>query len=189
MFALGGKLALLVLLATCGTAREHKRRSHSNGVYNRQITPRSPLTADETLIIDSFDNNSISDWSYYYTHRVHIAGKNVDEAQWTADRFTEAGIPSRLDTYNVYLNYPVSKSLVVTLADASTFEPNLEEACLPVDETTCLPDRIPTFHGYSASGEATAPYVYVGRGQMEDFDRLVELGVELEGKIGKQTVS
>ena len=43
--------------------------------------------------------------------------------------------------------------------------------------------RIPTFHGYSPSGNASAEYVYVGRGQQVDFNRLVELGVELEGKI------
>lgn len=35
----------------------------------------------------------------------------------------------------------------------------------------------------AASGNATAEYVYVGRGQQADFSRLVELGVPLEGKI------
>ncbi|KAJ4297854.1 hypothetical protein N0V90_005753 [Kalmusia sp. IMI 367209] len=64
-----------------------------------------------------------------------------------------------------------------------TFEASLEEAVLAKDDTTSYPNRIPTFHGYSASGNVTAEYVYVGRGQQVDFDRLVELGVELEGKI------
>lgn len=45
------------------------------------------------------------------------------------------------------------------------------------------PNRIPTFHGYSFSGNASAEYVYVGRGQQVDFKRLQALGVELEGKI------
>ena len=57
------------------------------------------------------------------------------------------------------------------------------EAVLAEDETTSYPNRIPTFHGYSATGSAEAEYVYVGRGQQVDFDRLVSLGVELEGKI------
>ena len=60
---------------------------------------------------------------------------------------------------------------------------NLEEAVLEEDETTGWPNRVPTFHGYSASGVAEAEYVYVGRGQQVDFQRLVALGVELEGKI------
>lgn len=62
-------------------------------------------------------------------------------------------------------------------------EVNLSEAVLEEDETTGWPNRVPTFHGYSASGHAEAEYVYVGRGQQADFERLVELGVELEGKI------
>ena len=57
------------------------------------------------------------------------------------------------------------------------------EAVLAEDETTSYPNRIPTFHGYSATGSAEAEYVYVGRGQQVDFDRLVSLGVGLEGKI------
>lgn len=71
---------------------------------------------------------------------------------------------------------------------------------MPEDETTSYPNRIPTFHGYSASGSAEAEFVYVGRGQQVDFERLVrgieniglafdadvwqvELGVPLAGKI------
>lgn len=48
---------------------------------------------------------------------------------------------------------------------------------------TGSPVRIPTFHGYSPTGNASAEYVYVGRGQQVDFNRLIELGVELKGKI------
>ena len=42
---------------------------------------------------------------------------------------------------------------------------------------------MPTFHGYSFTGDAEGELVYVGRGQQVDFERLVKLGVELEGKI------
>ena len=41
-----------------------------------------------------------------------------------------------------------------------------------LDPTTDLPNRVPVFHGYSASGGAEAEYVYVGRGQQVDFERL-----------------
>jgi N-acetylated-alpha-linked acidic dipeptidase len=59
----------------------------------------------------------------------------------------------------------------------------LVEDVLAEDPTTSYPNSIPTFHGYSFSGNASAEYVYVGRGQQIDFDRLQALGVELEGKI------
>lgn len=73
--------------------------------------------------------------------------------------------------------------MVVTYANGSTFTPSLVEDVLAEDETTSYPNRVPTFHGYSATGDAEAEYVYVGRGQQVDFERLKALGVQLEGKI------
>lgn len=83
---------------------------------------------------------------------------------------------------DTFLNYPVAQSLSFS-ANGSTREVNLEEAQLPQDETTTWPNRVPTFHGYSFTGQAEAEYIYVGRGQQVDFQRLVDLGVSLEGKI------
>ena len=77
----------------------------------------------------------------------------------------------------------MSHSLSLTYANGSTYTPTLEEAVLAEDETTSYPNRVPTFHGYSFTGDAAAEYVYVGRGQQVDFERLVALGVPLEGKI------
>jgi N-acetylated-alpha-linked acidic dipeptidase len=59
----------------------------------------------------------------------------------------------------------------------------LKEAVLEEDPTTSYPNSVPTFHGYSFSGNASAEYVYVGRGQQVDFQRLLALGVDLKGKI------
>lgn len=71
----------------------------------------------------------------------------------------------------------------LTYPNGSTYTPSLREAVLAEDPTTSYPDSIPTFHGYSFTGNASAEYVYVGRGQQVDFDRLKALGVQLKGKI------
>lgn len=54
---------------------------------------------------------------------------------------------------------------------------------LEEDPTTALDNRVPTFHGYSASGNVTAPFVYVNYGTYRDFEDLVEAGIDLKGKI------
>ncbi|KAI1415870.1 glutamate carboxypeptidase [Hypoxylon sp. FL1857] len=149
----------------------------------KQDTPLSPLSPEEAILVDSISNTTISQWSYYYTHGAHLAGKNLSMAEWTADRWRENGWNSSIVSYDVYLNYPVNKSLSLMYSNGSILQPSLEEAVLSEDETTSYPNRIPTFHGYSASGSADAEFVYVGSGQQVDFDRLVELGVPLEGKI------
>ena len=167
------KLVLVLLLATGLDARQRQqRRTNKSSQVKRQATPRAPLSSDELLILSSFDSNSISDWSYYYTHGLHVAGTNRSQAQWTADHFSQWGWTSSIATYNVFLNYPINKSIGLTYPDGSVFTPKLEEAVLPVDPTTGYPNRVPTFHGYSASGAVAAEYVYVGRGQDVDYDRV-----------------
>ena len=63
------------------------------------------------------------------------------------------------------------------------YECSLEEDILDADPTTGLIDRIPTFHGYSASGNVTAPYVYVNFGTFQDFEDLIAANISLKGKI------
>ncbi|KAL2375414.1 hypothetical protein RJZ57_000101 [Blastomyces gilchristii] len=152
-------------------------------LVKRDSQPPPPITENESILMNSFDNDTISDWLYYYTHGLHVAGTNKTMAQWTADKWTEFGVPSTLADYHVFLNYPVSSSLSLTLPDGTVVDVNLDEDVLEKDDTSSYPNRVPIFHGYSASGEAKAEFVYVGRGQQVDFDRLVELGVDLKGKI------
>ncbi|KAL8967440.1 MAG: hypothetical protein Q9197_005427 [Variospora fuerteventurae] len=173
---------LLFATLACSCVRDHAFH-RPRSMVKRQSTPLVPLSSDEAILTNSFDNNTLNDWNYYYTHGVHLAGTNRTMAQWTADRWSENGFQARLDEYHTYLNYPVSHSLSLTYPNGSVFEPSLEEAVLAEDETSSYPDRIPTFNGYSFTGNATAEYVYVGRGQVADFEALVALGVPLQGKI------
>ncbi|KAH0832602.1 hypothetical protein AYO21_06004 [Fonsecaea monophora] len=182
-------LALLALrsIAVLACGREHLRSQVFDphvALSKRQETVFPPvLDQNEAILLNSFDNTTIESWSYYYTHGLHVAGTNQSMAQWTADRWNEYGFTAGLVSYYVYLNYPVSHSLTVSFANGSTFSPLLEEEVLAEDETTSYPNRVPTFHGYSFTGDAEAEYVYVGRGQKVDFERLKALGVQLEGKI------
>ena len=48
----------------------------------------------------------------------------------------------------------MSKSVVLTYANGSTYVPGLKEDVLPEDETTGYSKAIPSFHGYSFTGDA-----------------------------------
>ena len=88
-------------------------------------------------------------WSKYYTAGPHLCGKNLSQAQWTRDRWEEFGIPyTQIVSYDMYLNYPLDHRLALLENGEVKFEASLEEDVLPEDPTTCLSDRIPTFHGY-----------------------------------------
>ncbi|KAJ5503431.1 Peptidase M28 [Penicillium fimorum] len=128
------------------------------------------------------------EWSKYYTAGPHLGGKNLSQALWTMEKWKEFGVEDTgLAAYDIYINYPLDHRLALlkTTGDKSevTFEATLEEDVLEEDPTSGLPDRVPVFHGYSASGNVTAQYVYVNFGTYGDFEDLVNANVTLEGKI------
>ncbi|RDL31053.1 Glutamate carboxypeptidase II [Venustampulla echinocandica] len=178
-------LSLVVPLAT---ACQHLIPEPISGVSSGAMlkirdTPLTNLTENEAILSNAFDAIEIETWSSYYTHGDHIAGRNKSMAQWTADKFTGYGIPASLAEYEVLLNYPVSASVSLNYPDGSKYDAQLFEDPVAEDETTTYPDSIPAFHGYSATGNATAEYIYVGKGHVDDFKRLLQLGVDLKGKI------
>ncbi|KAI8941146.1 hypothetical protein NX059_002383 [Plenodomus lindquistii] len=181
------KLGWLIIAASVVSAcdKEHRFRRHDRHIQRRSANATFPPTLNdyEKILVSSFDNASISEWSQYYTHRRNVAGESDTVPRWTAEQWSKHGFRTRLDEYHVYLNSPVHRSLQLNHVNGSIYAPTLEEEVLEVDETTGDPDRVPAYHGYSFSGNATAEYVYVGRGQREDFSRLKELGIDLVGKI------
>src|SRR6185312_14802376 len=45
------------------------------------------------------------------------------------------------------------------------------------------PNQLPTYNAYSATGDVTAPLVYVNYGIPEDYDYLKQQGIDVKGKI------
>lgn len=165
------------------------------------------------MLLDTPSADKAREWSQYYTSGPHLAGKNLSQvrprdapahgpvavrwltcctqAEWTRDRWQAWGLDSSIVAYDVYINYPVDHALSLLSRSAEPesrswkleFNASLVEDVLPEDPTTGLDTRIPTFHGYSASGNVTAPFVYVNYGTYMDFEDLIQSGIRLEGKI------
>ncbi|KAK2768393.1 hypothetical protein FQN54_000248 [Arachnomyces sp. PD_36] len=153
----------------------HKSWPHGDGLKYEELQHILQSTPSE---------KKAEEWSRYYTSGPHLAGKNFSQAVWTQEKWQEFGIQdSTIASYDVYINYPVDHRLALLEGDKVKYEASLEEDVLDEDPTTGLDDRVPTFHGYSASGNVTAQFVYVNFGTYWDFKDLVEAGVSLEGKI------
>ncbi|KAI1854434.1 hypothetical protein JX265_012468 [Neoarthrinium moseri] len=154
---------------------------------------QSHLTFEElqAILLETPSGEKAGEWSQYYTSGPHLAGKNLSQAEWTRDRWNEWGIKSEVVAYETYINYPVDHRIALLEKSKSkgtetwnvAFEATLEEDVLEEDPTTALEDRVPVFHGYSASGNVTAQYVYVNYGTYQDFEDLVKANISLEGKI------
>jgi N-acetylated-alpha-linked acidic dipeptidase len=129
----------------------------------RAAEPFPPVwSKNEQLLHEAFDNIELETWASYYTHGQHLAGRNKSMAEETSKKWNSNGVPASLVEYEVFLNYPVSQSLVLNMANGTKWKASLKEDALEQDETTSDPNGVPAFHGYSANGEVEAEYVYVG---------------------------
>lgn len=130
--------------------------------WSRAQQDATTLAQKETIIMGALSSVDISEWSYYYTHGLHLAGTNFSQASWTRDRFVESGIATNIIPYNVQVDYPIAQSLSLTFPNGTVFNAAVQEDVLAADETTSYPNRVPTFHGYSFTGSAKAEYVFAG---------------------------
>lgn len=150
----------------------------------------------QQILIETPHAEKAMEWSKYYTSGPHLAGKNLSQAVWTQDLWQEFGVKSDIVAYDTYINYPLGHRLALYEKTEKTkgekndssvwkvkFEAGLEEDVLEDDPTSSLENRIPTFHGYSATGNVTAGYVYVNYGTYQDFEDLLKANISLEGKI------
>ncbi|CAI7628052.1 unnamed protein product [Penicillium pancosmium] len=147
-----------------------------------------PFDQLQQVLLNTPSAAKAREWSEYYTAGPHLAGKNFSQALWTLEKWKEFGVEdTTLATYDIYLNYPQDHRLALLKKSGKdtevTFEATLEEDVLEEDPTSSLPERVPVFHGYSASGNVTAQYVYANFGSYKDFEDLVNANVTLEGKI------
>jgi N-acetylated-alpha-linked acidic dipeptidase len=178
---------------------KHPFYRHHNTNRDWYSTEQAPVDIFD-ILQNTPDESKVKQWSQYYTSGPHLAGKNLSQAKWTQDRWHEFGIPAtEIVSYEVYVNYPVDHRLALLEDKAAgssssttkpsspnwkvKYEARLEEDVLEEDSTTALEDRIPTFHGYSASGNVTASYVFVNYGTYADFEDLVAANVSLKGNI------
>jgi N-acetylated-alpha-linked acidic dipeptidase len=204
---IGGLVA--VLLFSFGTFDDHpestpvlKQSLLSDSSIPEGWLRKTALEYEElqSILLNTPDAEQARTWSQYYTSGPHLAGKNLSQALWTLERWQEFGIASSIVDYEVYINYPKGHRLALLEKNGEkqeasdshatdkddwevTYEARLEENVLEEDKSSQLAARIPTFHGYSASGNVTAPYVFVNYGTYRDFEELQAANISLVGKI------
>lgn len=122
-------------------------------------------------------------WMRALTEEPHVAGTPEDykTALYVRDRLREMGLDADLEEYHVLLNYPVKVSAAQTVPQRR--EISLREDGDPRDKDSFSAAAFPAFHGYGASGTASGQIVYVNYGRVEDFKKLDELEISVEGRI------
>jgi N-acetylated-alpha-linked acidic dipeptidase len=122
----------------------------------------------------------------FFSSAPHLAGSLRDRelADHIRDQFTAFGFDAvTLSTYEVLLPWP--EETTVEMVAPRAWRAAMREEAVPGDVYTEAPQEqvgIP-YHAYSASGDVTAPVVYAGSGNPEDYDRLAAMGIPIKGAI------
>ncbi len=119
----------------------------------------------------------------------HIAGSEEDHktALYVAEKFKAAGLETQIIEYKVLINLP-KKILIEAfgsdgkklMTGPSPEHVGPEFGGDPFQDDTRV---TPAFNGASPSGDVTAEVVYANYGTPADFQKLVDLGVSVKGKI------
>jgi N-acetylated-alpha-linked acidic dipeptidase len=113
----------------------------------------------------------------------HVAGTPADRAtaEYVRDRLAAYGWDAKIDAVPVYLNYPRTTRLTLV---SPVHEPlRIRERGIDGDKDAFDDQVFDAFHGYSGSGDVTAPVVYANYGDVDDLKKLAELGIDVRDKI------
>jgi len=128
----------------------------------------------------------IRDVHRFLTSEPHVAGSERDRvlATFVGDRFRECGLEDVVTTtHEVMLPRPLETA--VEIVAPFQWRASLREA--PLDASSDAPGPSaaigPAFHAYSASGEITAPIVFAGHGDPDDYDWLTSRNIDVRDKV------
>ena len=113
----------------------------------------------------------------------HIAGSPASKAvaEYAVGLMRSWGLDARIEEFEALLPYPTSRLLELTAP--VRYRAKLEEPKLAEDRDSSDKGQVPTYNAYAASGDVTAPVVYVNYGIPEDYERLKTLGIDVKGKV------
>jgi N-acetylated-alpha-linked acidic dipeptidase len=126
----------------------------------------------------------ISGWSEYLSRHPHHAGSEYarPNAEYLAALFTQWGFDVQIETYEIVLPTPVTRS--VELVAPQVFVAGLTEDIVDDDISTQARDEVvPPYNAFSRDGDVEAELVFVNYGIPEDYEMLARYGIEVEGKI------
>jgi N-acetylated-alpha-linked acidic dipeptidase len=119
----------------------------------------------------------------FLTAEPHVAGSVRDRvlAEWVRDRWREYGL-EQVEIVEHEVLLPYATTVQVEMVSPTPWRATLREQAVAGDPFSARDTGV-AYHAYSASGDVTAPLVYAGSGNPDDYDWLAQRGVDVRGKI------
>ena len=119
----------------------------------------------------------------YLTEEPHLAGteNSYKIAQYLYNKYQEYGLDAQIYEYKVYLPYPIE--VRVEMIVPTHYLAVGKEESWEWDKDSYETNIVAGFNAYSPDGDVTADLIYVNRGLPDDYRKLAEMGISVEGKI------
>ena len=169
--------AVLSILAFVSTRHQPARHvGYGDAAFAREA-------AVERRFRDNVSADRMREAHAMVTRRPHLAG--TEGARVVADSIRRMlqrdGLEVEVSEYRAYLSTP--KEIAIDLVAPTAEHLRVTEPASALDPDTSNPELGPGYVAYSASGDVTAPVVYVNYGLPPDYAELSRLGVTVRGKI------
>jgi N-acetylated-alpha-linked acidic dipeptidase len=117
------------------------------------------------------------------TSAPHVAGTEAShqEAEWLREQYAADSFDAEIVQYSVWM--PLLRERQLELVAPEKQQLASPEKPFEADKDTFDARAVPGVNGYSPSGDVTGDVVYANYGMLDDYRRLAELGVSVEGKI------
>ena len=173
-------LASSILVLLFSTTISAQRQSELMG-FTAESADRE--RAAERIMAVVPDAERMKEHHYHMTRKHHHAGSeaNYEYALYTRDRLQELGYETEMFKYDVLV--PWAGQNRITMTEPETVEISVVEPPHPDDPDTYIEGVVPPMAAYVQPGDVSGELVYVNYGRIQDYRRLDEMGVSLEGKI------
>ncbi len=185
-------VVVLLLVGSC-VGKRHAIRSANNLPKTPSFLDTGALDQFEQLLVNVPDPERLRQALFSLTRYPHVFGVNNIVPQVTAAMAASlAPIPNatvKVESFTALSTLPLQRKVMLKAnASAAPVSLDLNEACVPQDPTSCLPDITPLWGGYSPGtpNDQPTPYVPVVYGNYcreEDYEYLERVGVNVSGTI------
>lgn len=113
----------------------------------------------------------------------HAAGSPASKAvaDYLLSLMKDFGLDAHIEQYEALLPYPTVRTL--EMVKPARYVAKLKEPLVGEDPDSGDANQLPTYNAYSATGDVTAPVVYVNYGVPEDYEWLKQQNIDVAGKI------
>jgi N-acetylated-alpha-linked acidic dipeptidase len=169
-----------LLFSTELSAGQNRQTESLDGFLSDRVEEQRMI---ERMLVEQNSPEGYRKHLYQLTQRPHIAGTDGsrDVINYMSRVMEEAGLEVEHYDYDAFMPRPGEVS--VSLVQPIRLPLNNQEYILDEDPYTDHPELLHGWNAYSGSGNVSGEIVYANFGTREDFQRLEEMGIDVQDKI------